>query len=56
MFQRMSKIAKSIFISTTILQVTLSIYSIGTLQRLNNIETQINNIDNNVNSIKNRMK
>jgi hypothetical protein len=53
MFQRMSKITNSIFISTTILQVTLSI---GTLQRLNNIESQINNIDNNVNSIKNRMK
>ena len=54
MFQRMSKITNSIFISTTtILQVTLSI---DTIHRLNNIESQINNIDNNVNSIKNRMK
>jgi hypothetical protein len=53
MFQRLSKIAKSIFISSTILQFTLSI---GTLQSVNNIESRINNIDNNVNSIKNRMK
>ena len=56
MFQHLSNITKSIFILSTWLQVTLSIYSINTLHKLNNIESQINNIDNNVNSIKNRMK